>query len=505
MNPYRLSGTRRILYRTALPPLLFFLAAGMQIVLFKQLEPSLGVAPAIVLSLFLVSALFLAARLNRKVRDRLRQVGCRHEYGYHKVLRESMYAISTVLDLDELLEHIINNMRKALDVESVRLYLLTDDGEYSLRQGLPAQGNVSLNRSLGGEIVLWIERTGKIVIREELEAKGPREASAVVASLRDIGAAVAVPLSHSSRLLGVLTLSGKISGGPFTSLDIDLLEMLARPAAVAIENAVLYDKMEEKVRERTRELDEAKKSAEAANKAKSEFLTNITHELRTPLNSIIGFSEVMRNGTTGPVTEDQQAYLKDIWESGRHLLRIINNLLDLSKIEAGMMELDLDEFYLKELLEGSLALFRERAQRRRITLTAEIGDDIDLVTADKTKVKQVALNLLANAVKFTGDGGSVGISACRNAADVQIDVWDTGIGMSPADCGRLFQPFLQLDNTLTKKYEGTGLGLHLSRKIVELHGGRIWVESELDQGSRFSFTLPPIEDARRVRDRADDR
>jgi signal transduction histidine kinase len=504
MNPYRLSGTGLVLSRIALPVLLFFLAAGMQIVLFKQLEPALGAMPAIVLSLFSVSALFLAARLNRKVRDRLRQVGCRHEYGYHKVLRESMYAISTVLDLDELLEHIINNMRRALDVESVRLYLLTDDGEYSLRQGLPAQGNVSPNRALAGEVVLWIERTGKIVIREEFEAKD-REMSAVVASLRDICAAVAVPLSHSGRLLGVLTLSGKISGEPFTSLDLDLLEVLARPAAVAIENAVLYDKMEEKVRERTRELDEAKKSAEAANKAKSEFLTNITHELRTPLNSIIGFSEVMRNGTTGPVTEDQQAYLKDIWESGRHLLRIINNLLDLSKIEAGMMELDLDEFYLKELLEGSLALFRERAQRRRITLTAEIGDDIDLVTADKTKVKQVALNLLANAVKFTADGGSVGISAFRNAAGVQIDVWDTGIGMSPSDCGRLFQPFLQLDNTLTKKYEGTGLGLHLSRKIVELHGGRIWVESELDQGSRFSFTLPPIEDARPVRDRADGR
>ena len=273
-------------------------------------------------------------------------------------------------------------------------------------------------RSSGG-----FERTGKIVILEELEAKSPGEASAAVASLLDVGATAAVPLFHTNRLLGVLTLSGKISGEPFTSLDLDLLEVLARPAAVAIENAVLYDRMEEKVRERTRELDEARKSAEAANKAKSEFLSNITHELRTPLNSIIGFSGVMKDGEAGPLSPDQQAYVKDIWESGKHLLRIINNILDLSKIEAGMMELEFDDFYLKELLEGSLSLFREKAQRRRLTLSADISDEVDMITADKTKIKQVALNLLANAVKFTPDGGSVCIAAHRVRSSPVIVSW----------------------------------------------------------------------------------
>jgi signal transduction histidine kinase len=461
-----------------------------------------------------------------RIRNWIRRIVFQNEYEHHKVLRESMYAISTILGLDELLEHIINNTRKGLGVESVRLYLLTDSGQYSLRQGFPVRGNVSPDRSLGDEIVRWIQGTGKVVLREELEAKGPAQAAAVAASLQAAGAAAAAPLFHTNRLLGVLTLGGKISGEPFTSLDVDFLEMLARPAAVAIENATLYDRLEEKVRERTRELDEARKSAEAANKAKSEFLSNITHELRTPLNSIIGFSEVMRNGTTGPLTGDQQACLKDIWESGRHLLRIINNLLDLSKIEAGMMDLDLDEFYLKELLEGSLSLFREKAQRRRITLAADLGDEIEMITADKTKVKQVVLNLLANALKFTPEGGSVRVAARRvqsskykvqssdgpdyelrtmnyelDAGFIEISVVDTGIGISPADCERLFRPFRQLDNTLTKKYEGTGLGLHLSRKIVELHGGRIRVESRPGQGSRFSFTLPPRGDARRVRDR----
>jgi signal transduction histidine kinase len=244
------------------------------------------------------------------------------------------------------------------------------------------------------------------------------------------------------------------------------------------------------VRERTRELEDARKNAEAANKAKSDFLSNVSHELRTPLNAIIGFSGVMRDGTAGPLSPDHEAYVNDIWESGKHLLRIINNILDLSKIEAGMMELEMDDFYLKDLLEGSLSLFRDKAQKRRITLVAEIGTDIGMIRADKTRIKQVALNLIANAVKFTPEDGSVGIAASQNIVGVQIDVWDTGIGISREDCARLFQPFLQLDGFATKRYEGTGLGLYLSRRIVELHGGRIWVESEPGKGSRFSFTIP---------------
>ncbi len=158
----------------------------------------------------------------------------------------------------------------------------------------------------------------------------------------------------------------------------------------------------------------------------------MTHELRTPLNSILGFSEVMRDGTAGPLTPDQEAYLKDIWESGRHLLRIINNLLDVSKIEAGMMAIDLDDFDLKELLEGTLLLFREKALRQQIALSAEIGADIAMITADKTKIKQVTLNLLANALKFTPNGGRVGIRASGSSAGVQVEVWDTGIGIPAA-------------------------------------------------------------------------
>jgi signal transduction histidine kinase len=332
-----------------------------------------------------------------------------------------------------------------------------------------------------------------MVIREELEVEGPDEESrSVSSSLRENKVEVVIPLFYKDQLLGVAALGPKINEEPYTKLDIELLEALAIQAAMAIQNALLYDKMEEMVRERTRELENARELAETANRAKSDFLSNMTHELRTPLNSILGFSEVMRDGTAGPLTPDQEEYLKDIWESGRHLLRIINNLLDVSKIESGMMAIDFDDFDLKELLEGTLALFRAKALRQQIALSAEIGADLAIITADKTKIKQVTLNLLANAMKFTPNGGCVGIRASGSSAGVQIEVWDTGIGIPAEDREKLFQPFLQLDASTTRKYEGTGLGLYLSRKLVALHGGSIWVESTPGAGSRFSFTIPRV-------------
>jgi len=517
---HRLFDLRLVASRAITIMLLSAAFSAIHIGLFTLFQPALGNALAILISLTIIGFLFFGTQFNRKVYAWIKQVIIRNKYDYQNVLRESIQAIATKLDLDELLEFIVVSMRKNLEVESVRLFLKAADGRYILRQSFDAHEKITRTWSLSDDVIQWLKRTGKIVISEEHEADNREEESVVISQyLRIAGAAAVIPLLHKDQLLGVLTLGRKNNWEPFTPIDIDLLDALAIQAAMAIENALLYDKMEEKIRERTLELEEARKTAEAANKAKSEFLSNISHELRTPLNSIIGFSELMRDGATGPLTQDQRTYLNDIWESGRHLLRIINNVLDLSKIEAGMMQLELDEFYLKELLEGSLSLFREKARRQRITLGAEFGDDIDLVIADKTKIKQVALNLLANALKFTPEGGSVRLSARRvrgsefrvrsqedgrrflkletpdsglDADFIEISVADTGIGISSEECGRLFQPFVQLDNTLTRKYEGTGLGLHLSRKIVELHGGSIRVESAVGKGSRFSFAVPIV-------------
>lgn len=231
---------------------------------------------------------------------------------------------------------------------------------------------------------------------------------------------------------------------------------------------------------------------EAAHKAKDDFLANMSHELRTPLNAIIGFSDMMLQGMAGSLTDKQREFTDDICESGKHLLSIINDILDISKIEAGQMPAEYDEVGVKGLIDRSLMFFKEDLLSRGIQVTNEVEDAEIAVEADERQIKQVLVNLLSNAIKFTPDGGTVRVSA-RKGPDrdlIEISIEDSGIGIKPEDIPRLFQPFQQLGSPYNKKYKGTGLGLALCRKIVELHAGKIWAESEVGKGSRFIFTLP---------------
>ena len=237
---------------------------------------------------------------------------------------------------------------------------------------------------------------------------------------------------------------------------------------------------------------QAKEAAEAASRAKSEFLANMSHELRTPLNAIIGFSDILKDESFGPLNDKQQEYLTDVLESGKHLLSLINDILDLSKVEAGKMELQLTQVDLKALLDNSVLMIRERAMKHQIGLEMDVNEQLGAVEADERKVKQVVFNLLSNAAKFTPDGGTIGIQARRqDGGDAQITIWDTGIGIEEHHRQKVFKEFSQIDSTYARKYAGTGLGLSLTKKFVELHGGRIWFESDgKDRGTRFHFTLP---------------
>src|SRR5213075_3345898 len=248
--------------------------------------------------------------------------------------------------------------------------------------------------------------------------------------------------------------------------------------------------LEAKVVERTADLVATQRQLEAANRHKSDFLAHMSHELRTPLNSIIGFSEVLREKMFGEVNEKQADYLKDIHDSGRHLLSLINDILDLSKIEAGRMDLELSSFHLPTAIGNALTLVRERAQRHGIQLASDIDARLSEFQADERKVKQILVNLLSNAVKFTPDGGRVDVSAKLDTTNVEIAVRDTGIGIAPEDQGLLFEEFKQVGRDSLRKAEGTGLGLALTKKFVELHGGAMRVESTPGKGSTFRFTLP---------------
>jgi signal transduction histidine kinase len=271
----------------------------------------------------------------------------------------------------------------------------------------------------------------------------------------------------------------------FSEGQVALLQTFADQAVIAIENVRLFTELTAK----NRDLVDAHAQLEAASRHKSEFLANMSHELRTPLNAIIGFSEVLSDRMFGELNEKQGEYLQDIYASGQHLLSLINDILDLSKIEAGRMELDLTEFDLPSAIENALTLVRERAGRRGITLRSTIDKNLGTIRADERKVKQVLLNLLSNALKFTPEGGRIDVRAAMHDGMVEISVTDTGVGIAPEDQRVIFEEFRQV-GTADKKVEGTGLGLALSRKFIELHGGRIWVQSRVGEGSTFTFTLP---------------
>ena len=398
-------------------------------------------------------------------------------------------AVSSTLDLDTVLDTIVTRANQlagtdgcsifeydeAAEAFRLRASRFADPQEAAILDPIARATPIPKGQGLAGRAALRREPVHIPDIAVAGAYDSPVRAPLLQAGYR---ALLGVPLLHEERVIGVLAVSRK-TPGDFAPEVVAVLKTFATQSVLAIHNAHLF-----------RELEAKSRLLEAASRHKSEFLANMSHELRTPLNAILGFSEVLAERMFGEVNEKQAEYLQDILSSGRHLLSLINDILDLSKVEAGRLELELGRFHLPTALDNALTLVRERATRHGITLTQTVDAAVGDIVADERKVKQILLNLLSNAVKFTPEGGRVGLTATAAEGVITIAVSDTGIGIAPEDQAAIFEEFRQVGRDDARKQEGTGLGLTLAKKFVELHGGRIWVQSQVGQGSTFSFTLP---------------
>ncbi len=385
-----------------------------------------------------------------------------------EVLREVGETVGSSLDLDEVLDLIVTHAVRITgtdggsimeyDEEENAFHVRTAYGssdamlaqlrEVTLRRESTLVGRTALDRR-----PLMVPDLEEVTLDPHLEILHRNGWRSVLAA----------PMLRGDLLVGVLVIRRRRPGA-FSPDTIELLETLASQSALAILNARLFRELGSKTRE-----------LEVVSQHKSEFLASMSHELRTPLNAVIGFSEVLLDRMFGELNERQEDYLQDIRSSGRHLLELLNEILDLSKVEAGQMVLEPTMFSVPAVLEYGLALVRERAASHGISLTVNVGEGVGLIEADELKFKQVLLNLLSNAVKFTPDGGSVSVAASRVGDVLTVTVTDTGVGVPVEDRERIFESFQQGARG-TAKEEGTGLGLTLSRRIVELFGGRLWLE-----------------------------
>ncbi len=398
-----------------------------------------------------------------------------------RALGEVTQAVNSTLDLETVLSTIVAKAVQLSSTEAGAIYVF-DELDQTFR--------VRATYGLSEELIAAIrdqELGASDVIRQATRDKQPQE----IADIRDeppspvreiamraaFRARLVVPLLDPDRVVGALVIRRKQTGS-FPKDTIQLLQTFAAHSVLAIQNARLFREIEEKSQE-----------LEIASKHKSQFLANMSHELRTPLNAILGYAELMLDNIYGEPSEKMRTVLERLQSNGRHLLGLINDVLDLSKIEAGQLTLSLDYYSLSDVVHGVVSAVEPLAAEKRLAFTAEVAPDLPTGRGDGRRLSQVLLNLVGNAIKFT-DKGEVAIRASATNGAFTVAVCDTGPGIAMADQAKIFEEFQQADSSITRKKGGTGLGLSIAKRIIEMHGGRLWVESAPGKGSTFYFTLP---------------
>lgn len=418
------------------------------------------------------------------------------------VLRRMSDVLRDCTESDEVCRRLLKIVQEEL-ATACSLYLADDSGDLVLRARSRADGPVEIlapgdpqaarvppgSGPLGETFT-----TGRVLVVPALPPGAPGWFPPEAAAL------LAAPLGPEAGCIGVLALHER-DGDSIAEDATRLLPILANQATIAIENAALYrrikqhsESLEVRVRERTAALEHLNAELQAAARQRAQFVSHLSHELRTPLNSILGYSEMLQTQMCGPLNEKQQRYVGTVKESGGRLLRLINDIMDLAKEQAGKLSLQLQPMALLPAIEQALTVLQPQANGKHLRLEHAVPEGLCRVVADPTRVQQVLLNLLSNAIKFTPEGGRITVSARRLGAEeplaMEISVTDTGVGIAPEDQTRLFQDFEQVGGG---RYQGTGLGLSLTRRLVELHGGRVGLRSEPGRGSIFWFTLPTAE------------